>query len=93
MIREATDALACYRLTKLVLDDRITQSLRERVFARFGDPNQSMVSFLITCPWCASPYAAAGVVAARRWAPRAWSPLADVLAMSAVTGLLAEREP
>lgn len=92
MIRQATDALACYRLTKLVLDDRITQPLRERWFARHP-PESTALGYLATCPWCLSLWAGLGIVGARRLAPRAWSPLADVLAMSAVTGLLAEREP
>lgn len=91
MIAGLADTLACFRLTKLVLDDKVADPVRDWILARH--PADHGLGFLITCPWCASPYIAAGIVVARRLAPRWWGPLADVLAMSAVTGLLFEHEP
>lgn len=90
MIPALADTLATYRLTKLVLDDKIADPVRNRILAG-RDPDKGL-AFAITCPWCSSPYIAAGIVAARRYAPRWWGPVADILAMSAVTGLLFERE-
>ena len=77
------DALAAYRLTRLVTEDRITAPLRDRVPAGWA-------SELVGCSWCVGVWAAAGVVAARRLAPRAWTPVAEVLAVAAVVGITAE---
>lgn len=44
---------------------------------------------LIGCPWCVSTYCAMFVVCARIIAPTQWDVLARVLAMSAVTGVIA----
>ncbi len=55
------------------------------------DTNPPKMAVLATCPWCASVWCAAGVVALRRLVPRAWGPVAEVLALAAVAGLVAER--
>lgn len=47
---------ATTRLTKLIVDDRITLGLRQRVIRRFGQ--ESAGAYLVTCPWCVSPYMA-----------------------------------
>jgi hypothetical protein len=90
MLDAIIDAAATHRLTKLVIDDFITEPLREKVFEKFGDPSESKVSYLITCPWCVSFWAGAGVVAARTLAPKAWRPLAYALAFSSATGWVEE---
>lgn len=90
MKHDIVDALATYRLTKLVIDDYITEPLRDKVYAKFGDPADSKVSYLVTCPWCVSIYIGIGVVAARTIAPKAWRPLAYALAFSGVTGWVEE---
>lgn len=84
------DTLATFRITRLVVDDRITQPLRERVWQQHP-PEQGGVGFLISCPYCTSVWAAAGVVAMRRVIPRAWSPVAELLAIAAVAGEAAAR--
>lgn len=91
MLDRITDAIACYRLTKLAIEDEITQPIRDRLV---GDrnPDDSRWAYLWTCPWCMSIWVAAGIVFARRRAPGAWRPTAEVLAMSAITGWLAEHE-
>jgi hypothetical protein len=88
------DFLATYRLTELVKDDKITEDLRGLVFRRYGEPtadNPRKISYLLSCPWCLSIYFGAVAVLGRRRFPRAWAPLARVLALSAATGLAAER--
>ena len=88
-----TDALAVKRLTRLIVEDTITEPVRNAIFKRFGPPETSRgVSFLVTCPHCVSIWVAAGVTAARMITPRVWSPVARGLALSAVTSLIAERE-
>lgn len=78
------DGLACYRLTRLVTTDRITEPLRDRI-----DPG-STAGYFVRCDWCSGMWVAAGVVAARTLAPRVWAPIATALAFSAVTGIIAE---
>lgn len=47
---------------------------------------------LVTCPWCVSIYAAAGVLLARRYAPGVWRIAAYGLALSTASTLIANRE-
>lgn len=90
------DALAVHRLTRMVIEDRvpfgwIRSSIVRRAYARQGNnlSAQPYVAELLSCPWCVSIWVAFGVAVARRGAPRVWRPLAQVLAASSVTGLLA----
>lgn len=84
MLTFAFDALAAYRVTRLVTRDRITAPVRDRF-----DP-EGVVGELIRCSWCTGVWVAAGVVAARRVAPRVWAPAAEALAVAAVVGLIAD---
>jgi hypothetical protein len=80
------DALACYRLTRLIVADGLTAPLRDRV-VQIGRP---MLTEYITCPWCVSPPIAGMVVLAQSLVGGVWIYLAAVLAFSAVAGLLSE---
>lgn len=91
MLTLLTDALATHRLTKLIIDDKLTEDLRDKVFARFGNPDDSKISYLITCPWCVSIYVGAGVAVIRSVAPRPWSMVARALVASTITGLIEEK--
>lgn len=81
------DALACFRLSRLLTTDRITQPLRDRLWRRFP-PESTKIGYISTCDWCTSIWVAGGILIARRVTPRAWALAADGLAMSAATGLL-----
>jgi hypothetical protein len=84
------DGLASYRLVKLVRDDRITEPARDAVQERTGPPEQSKVSYLMTCPWCLSIYFGAALTLGRlRW-PRATNVVARTFALSALTGLVTQ---
>lgn len=78
-------ALAVYRLTHLITDDLIAEPLREAV-ANHGEP----WSTGIECAWCVSMWVAAGSVGLWLLVPSLWHGAAVVLALSAITGLLAE---
>lgn len=82
------DAVAVHRLTHLLQQDEMpVGALRERLLERYGDRTWST---LLVCPWCLSPYLAAGVVFARwRW-PRTWDAVSRILVGSAVAGHLAQ---
>jgi hypothetical protein len=84
------DALAVFRLTKLVNDDEITADLRDKILERFH-PEDTKIGYLITCPWCVSIWAGGAVALARELAPRSWNVAASALAFSALTGLAAEK--
>jgi hypothetical protein len=81
------DALACYRLVRLVQRDTITDPLRHKLLTKHGTPK---IATLVTCPWCASPYLAAVVLLAHHVTPRIWGIVAKILAFSAVTGVITE---
>jgi hypothetical protein len=84
------DGLASYRLVKLVRDDKITEPAREAVQERTGPPEQSKISYLMTCPWCLSIYFGGALTLARlRW-PRATEAAARTFALSALTGLASQ---
>jgi hypothetical protein len=86
------DALATFRLVKLVREDRVMEPLREGVRSRHGPPDDSKVSYLIDCPWCLSIYFGAALSLGRlRW-PRTTALVSRSLALSALTGLVAEHE-
>lgn len=94
------DALACYRLTRLVVDDTFPpiQAMRDRIVDRhtteLTQPNGIVVTRpgplaeLVQCPWCASVWLGALVVALRWNLPEWWTPVALVLALSAVAGIV-----
>lgn len=85
------DALAAYRITRLVTEDTITEPIRERIEARAIISGRKRLAKLVSCPWCVGVYVGVGVVVARAVAPRQWAVAARALALSAATGIVAER--
>ena len=90
------DSLASYRITRLILTDHFppTMMLRKAVFDYYPeneDGSEPWQAQLIQCPWCMSFWVALGVVAARKFMP-GWKHLGKAFAMSAVSGMIAERE-
>ena len=88
-VTAASDSLAVYRLTKLVLDDKITEDLREWVYDKF--PKGSKVRYLINCPWCVSVWAGLAISGLRLYNPKAADALSGALAASAVTGIIYQK--
>jgi hypothetical protein len=83
------DALATYRITRLLISDGILDRPRSAVLTRFR-AHQKFVEF-VECPWCLGFWISASVVLARRVAPKPWNIAAETLAFSAVSGLVASR--
>lgn len=85
-------ALVTARITRLITLDRITEAPRTWILSKL-DLN-GLLSYLITCTWCASFYVGLTVAAAGAWAGEwdwAWIvPLG--LAFSYVAGYLASKE-
>lgn len=81
----ATHVLATSRLTRLVIDDKITEPIRNRLH----DLNSPTLSYLITCPWCVSIWAASTLTLANQTLPPSLSHLlTQALALSEATGLI-----
>jgi hypothetical protein len=81
--------LAVYRLTRLVVDDKIAEPIRDRIVEAAPE---GWLANLVTCPWCVSVWAGfawAGLTAA---APAVAAPVGAALAWSAVAGLLSSLE-
>lgn len=83
----AVNILAVHRLTHLVIDDKITEPLRDKIFDRFGQPMDTW-TYLFTCPWCVSIWVAAVAVVGMYVVPQIWLPVAFLLALSSSVGLI-----
>jgi len=79
-------ALAVYRLTRLIVEDRLLEPAREWVWKRRGP--DTMVGYLLTCYWCTSIWVSAAVVGLYLLVPPVMLVVCLVLALSAVAGLI-----
>ncbi|MGY4103415.1 hypothetical protein ACW2Q0_28210 [Nocardia sp. R16R-3T] len=84
---------ATARLTRLITDDYIARHLRAWVIRRTG--YKSNWSYLVTCPWCMSPWIGAIVITAHEVAhyhgwDQWWTLPAAVLSISWIVGTGAE---
>ena len=90
------DALAAYRIARLIVDDSIFDDARDTAVGWMAQPSSGKTANRLAepiadgCYWCVGVWTAAGVVAARRFAPRAWAPIARVLATSTIVGVVAQ---
>lgn len=88
-------SLAVYRATKLIIDDEITQELREKAFAALDARPQTVLtrklSYFLTCPWCVSIWVAAALLTLKLFSPATYEYFASILAFSAITGLIDSR--
>lgn len=82
----ALDTAAVYRLTKLILEDRITEELRDKIWNKFP-PQSTKTGYLLTCPWCVSIWAAIAIFGTRAVNPTAADYISSVLASSALVGV------
>ena len=88
------DALCVARLARLIAYDTIMRPvLRWLSGAQASGPlKRPRLLQWLGCPWCLSPWLAAGVVAATTYIPGIWQYAAAVLAFSEVAGFLSEHE-
>lgn len=80
------DIAATYRLTKLILDDKLTEDLRNAIYTRF--PRDSKISYFVGCPWCVSVWAGAVIFTLRKVNPTGADIVSGLLAASAATGIV-----
>ena len=84
------DALAVYRLTRLITQDELMEPVREFIWHNHP-PEDTKIGYFITCPWCTSVWIGGAVVVARAVAPRQWDLVARALALSSVAGMISSR--
>ena len=85
LVTLAIDVAATYRLTKLVMEDKITEDLREAIYEKF--PKDSKIAYFIGCPWCVSIWAGAVIFTLRKVNPTGADIVSGLLAASAATGV------
>lgn len=83
-----TDALAAFRITRLLQRDTFPPIVRARDAVRSRGPDWSVE--LMDCPWCLGFWVSVAVIGTRAYAPRWWRRPAQALAVSAVVGVLLE---
>lgn len=88
------NSLATYRLTRLVVQDEITTELRAKAYEQINklpDPLANKLSYLLSCPWCVSIWAAGVLLVLRKTSPELAEFVTGLLAASAVAGVISER--
>jgi hypothetical protein len=96
------DALACLRLTRLVVSDHITERFRHWAVGSIPSSDRLLdgtripvaarprMALFLSCPHCVSFWTAIGVVLMQSLIAGPWFDASVVLAFSAVAGPLAE---
>lgn len=84
-------ALAAFRLTRLLITDQIFSRLRETIWSKFP-PTDSKFGYLFTCMWCMSVWTASLLLLSSIIMPTVTLYLCIVLAISAISGLIAAYE-
>jgi hypothetical protein len=82
-------ALAVYRITRLIIEDAVTERLREAVWSRF-DASRG-IGYLITCYWCTGFWVASLLVLLFIIVPVPTMAASLILALSALAGIIAAR--
>jgi hypothetical protein len=96
MLTFLIDALATFRITRLLIEDEILRGPRMAILGKlepegFTQPgDESKLAYFLQCPWCMGMWIAVAVVGCRTFLPRKWHPLATALALSAAAGLISE---
>ena len=83
-------ALAVARITRLLVDDRLTVRWRQWIVGRYG--TESLMSYLVHCPWCMSMYLAIPIMPIAALFPYPWVvAILAIPAASMIAGLLNDR--
>lgn len=85
----AVDALAVFRLTRLLQVDTVPPMPKIRQ-AALDKLARTPYGDIVDCPWCLSVWVGLLVAVARRASPRVWAVASWVLASSAITGLITQ---
>lgn len=86
----AVDALAAQRLTRLMVEDVITEPLRDKWWSYFPAEERHGPGFVPTCPHCSGIYAAFAITATHAKPLRFLRPVVYALALASVPSLVAD---
>lgn len=80
-------ALAVARITRFLVEDFLTNGYRRWVVNKWGD--ESLMSYLVHCPWCTSMWVGIPIMPVAVIWPNAWVvSVLSIPAASMVSGLL-----
>lgn len=93
--------LTTHRITTFIVSDKLIEGPREAIqmwaerrwfekhpWVEEDDTWQSKLAYLLSCPWCVSPWVGGAVTLGTMWTVGLPSPVLVWLAASSVTGLL-----
>lgn len=80
-------ALATYRVTRLIVEDTILETLRNAIWDKVG--YERGIGYLLTCYWCSSFWVASLFVTTYIIVPIPTIAVSAILALSAFSGLMA----
>lgn len=96
--------LATHRITTFIVSDKLIEGPREAIQmwaerrwlekhpgVEESDTWQSKRAYLLSCPWCVSPWVGGAVTLGTMWTVGLPSPVLVWLAASSVTGLLSHK--
>ena len=89
LIRFIIYALAVYRVSRLIIQDEITDGPREWIFSKIN-PN-GKIAYLLTCYWCVSFWVAIPLAILYITAPDGMMVAGLPLAGSAVAGFISQK--
>lgn len=89
----AIDALAVFRLWRLLAKDEVLDVPRAAWQNRMLRGHHLKAIVFLGCPWCLGFWLCLGALAVKRYVPGAWSVVRAALATSALVGLIAQAEP
>lgn len=83
---------AVARVTRLIVDDKISLPIRQWVLAKSGD--DGWFTILVHCPWCMGVWVSAEMTAVTfLWDSRVWSALLVFLAVAQLASMLLTLKP
>ncbi|MFP7295804.1 DUF1360 domain-containing protein [Neobacillus niacini] len=96
--------LACFRLTRLIVFDKITEFLREPFFDEINEENEDgtvevyylpkstpfkkFIGELLSCYWCTGVWISAGIVTGYLLIPTIFVPIILIFAVSGLAAIL-----
>lgn len=81
-------ALATFRVSRLVIEDAVFETLRNKIWDRF--PPSHGLGYILTCYWCSSIYIATAFTIGYILIPSVMFYVALFLALSATTGIISK---
>lgn len=83
---------AVARVTRLIVDDKISLPIRQWVLAKSGE--DGWFFYLVSCPWCMGVWIAAGMTTVTYlWHSTIWSAILTFLAVAQIASMILTFEP